>query len=205
MNISEKIEAINNKIEQNKYQYDLDRQIAKIKALSLGNVSKYEFLTGKDLLPEKELLEKAAAMKRLEYSSLGKELKKQTSVAEKLQQEFYNASESNKKEEDKAKNKRSRAKLNIVYDNYFTLYKYHNIKEFTKCSLDSKLNDLKQFKDKLKLFYHYNIELKPNNGDQKKGLKKEKQCLIQLMNYVISFWIYMKLNMINLQKLRRKG
>ena len=84
MNISEKIEAINNKIEQNKYQYDLDRQIAKIKALSLGNVSKYEFLTGKDVLPEKELLEKAAAMKRLEYSLLGKELKKKTSVAEKL-------------------------------------------------------------------------------------------------------------------------
>ena len=52
-------------------------------ALSLGNVSKYEFLTGKDVLPEKDLLGKAATLKRFEYSPLGSELKKQTSVAEK--------------------------------------------------------------------------------------------------------------------------
>ena len=64
MNISEKIKTINNNIEQNKAQYNLDRQTAKISALSSGNVSKYEFLTGKDVLPEKDLLEKAATMKR---------------------------------------------------------------------------------------------------------------------------------------------
>ena len=45
MNISEKIKAINNKMEQNKAQYDLDRQTAKISFLSSGNISKYEFLT----------------------------------------------------------------------------------------------------------------------------------------------------------------
>ena len=70
-------------IEQNKAQYNLDRQTAKISALSSRNVSKYEFLTGKDILLEKDLLEKAAAIKRFEYSSLGKELKKQSSVSEK--------------------------------------------------------------------------------------------------------------------------
>ena len=43
MSISENIRAINNKIEQNKAQYDLDRQTAKISALSSENVSKYEF------------------------------------------------------------------------------------------------------------------------------------------------------------------
>ena len=49
MSISGKIKAINIKIEQNNAQYDLDRQTAKISALSSGNVSKYEFLTGKDV------------------------------------------------------------------------------------------------------------------------------------------------------------
>ena len=39
------------KIKHNKAQYDLDRQTAKISALSSGNVSKYEFLTSKDVLP----------------------------------------------------------------------------------------------------------------------------------------------------------
>ena len=88
MSISKKIKGINNKIEQNKAQYNLDRQIAQISALSSGNVNKYEFLTGKDVLPGKDLLEKAATMKRSKYSPLGKELKKQTSVAEKQYQDF---------------------------------------------------------------------------------------------------------------------
>ena len=45
-------------------------------------------MTDKDVLLEKDLLEKAAAWKRLEYSPLGKELKKQTSVVEKKYQDF---------------------------------------------------------------------------------------------------------------------
>ena len=49
-------------------------------ALPLVNVSKYEFLTGKDGLPEKGLLEKAATVKRLENSPLGSELEKQTDI-----------------------------------------------------------------------------------------------------------------------------
>ena len=70
MSISEKIKTINDKIEQNKAQYN---SAAKISALLSENVNKYEFLTPKDALPEKGLLETAAAaIKRLEYSLLGK-------------------------------------------------------------------------------------------------------------------------------------
>ena len=57
MTVSKKIKGINNKIEQNKAHYNLDRQTAKISALSSRNVIKHEFLTGEDILPEKELLE----------------------------------------------------------------------------------------------------------------------------------------------------
>ena len=74
MSISEKIKAINNKIRKKKAQYNLQRQTATISALSSANVSKHEILTGKDVLSEKDLLEKAATMKRFEYSRLGKEL-----------------------------------------------------------------------------------------------------------------------------------
>ena len=49
MTISGKIRAINNRIEQNKAQYDLDRQTAKVSALT-RNVGKYEFLTGEEVL-----------------------------------------------------------------------------------------------------------------------------------------------------------
>ena len=58
MAFSQQIKTINNKIEQNKAQYDLDKQIANIFALSSGNSGKYEFLTGEDILPWKGLLEK---------------------------------------------------------------------------------------------------------------------------------------------------
>ena len=51
--------------------------------LSSGDVGKYEFLTSKDVLLEKYLLEKAVTIKRFEYSPLGSELKKQTDIAKK--------------------------------------------------------------------------------------------------------------------------
>ena len=41
MSSNEKFKTIDNKIEQSKAQYDLDRETAKISALSSGNVGKY--------------------------------------------------------------------------------------------------------------------------------------------------------------------
>ena len=57
-------------------------------------------MTGKDVLPKKDLLEKFEAIKKFEYSLLGKESEKQTSVGEKQYKKFNNAFESNKKEEE---------------------------------------------------------------------------------------------------------
>ena len=74
MGISEKSKIIHDKIDQNKAQYNLDRQTAKNSALSSVNASKSEFMTVKDILPEKDLLEKATATKRFEYLRLGKNL-----------------------------------------------------------------------------------------------------------------------------------
>ena len=88
MSIREKIKAVDDKIEQKKAQYDLDRQTTKNSALSSGNFSKYEFLSGKDVLTKKDLLKEASALKKLEYSPLGKELTAQTNVVEKQYQVF---------------------------------------------------------------------------------------------------------------------
>ena len=86
MTVSENIKTVNNKIEQNKVQCNLDRQTVKILALSSANVSKYEFLTGKDVLLEKEMLQKAVTIKSFEYVALDTELKKQTDIAKKQYQ-----------------------------------------------------------------------------------------------------------------------
>ena len=64
MSISEKNKAINKKIDQNKAQYHLQRQTAKITALSSGNVRK--FVNWQRCFTRRRL-EKSATMKRFEY------------------------------------------------------------------------------------------------------------------------------------------
>ena len=45
-------------------------------------------MTGKDVLPEKDLLEKVATKKRYEYLSLGKQLKSETVIAKMKKEEL---------------------------------------------------------------------------------------------------------------------
>ena len=42
--------TINDQIRDEKLQYDINRDAAKIPALSLGKIHKYEYLTGEDIL-----------------------------------------------------------------------------------------------------------------------------------------------------------
>ena len=49
MSVKDQIKILNRKIRQNESQYDLDREVAKISALSCNNIAKYELLTGEDL------------------------------------------------------------------------------------------------------------------------------------------------------------
>ena len=56
MSISDKIKTFDNKSKQNKAQCNLDWETANISALSSENVSKYDFLTGNDVLPEKDFM-----------------------------------------------------------------------------------------------------------------------------------------------------
>ena len=135
MSISEKIETIDNKIEQNKAPYNLDRQTANISLLSSGNVCKYEFLTGKDVLPEKDLLEKAATMKRFKYSLFGKELKAQTDIAKKQYRKFDHDFEFDKTIKNKKPTFKKCNRSNLMYDNKYSFYEYCNIKKFNSLSL----------------------------------------------------------------------
>ena len=130
MIISEKIKAIKKKMEQNKAQYDL--QTAKISALSSGKVSKYGFFTSKDFFPEKALLEKVAALRRFEYSPLGKELKTQTSAAEKQYQELNKIFKPDEKKEPatiKKENLEITNEPNLLYD---SKYSFSECKNFIK-------------------------------------------------------------------------
>ena len=72
------------------------------------------FLTGKHVLSEKDLLEKALWMKIFEFTSLGKELKAQTDIAKKQYQVLNRFFKSNEKEEPTFKKYN---KSDLIYNN----------------------------------------------------------------------------------------
>ena len=72
--------AINDQIRDEKLQYDINREAAKISALSSGKIHKYEYLTGEDILPsnQQQIIEQA----KFTYYPLGKALEKQIKTIE---------------------------------------------------------------------------------------------------------------------------
>ena len=52
--------AINDKIRDEKMQYDINREVSKISALSSGKIVKYEYFIGEELLTSnlREIIEK---------------------------------------------------------------------------------------------------------------------------------------------------
>ena len=58
------------------YNNDINREAAKISALSSGKIDKYEYLTGESILPsnQQQIIEQA----KFTYSTLGKAFEKQT-------------------------------------------------------------------------------------------------------------------------------
>ena len=72
--------TINDQIRDEKLQYDINREVAKISALSSGKLHKYGYLTGEDILPsnEQQIIKQA----KFTYSPLGKAFEKQIRTME---------------------------------------------------------------------------------------------------------------------------
>ena len=67
--------TINDQVKDEKLQYNINREAAKISALSSGKIHKYEYLTGEDILPstQQQIIEQT----KFTYSPLGKVFDKQ--------------------------------------------------------------------------------------------------------------------------------
>ena len=72
--------TIDDKVRDEKLQYEINTEAAKISALSSGKLDKYEYLTGVKILPsdQRRVIEQA----KFTYSPLGKALEKQTKTIE---------------------------------------------------------------------------------------------------------------------------
>ena len=72
--------TIDDKIRDEKLQHDINIEAAKISALLSDKIRKYEYLTGKDILPsnKQQIIEQA----KFTYSPLGKAFEKQIKTVE---------------------------------------------------------------------------------------------------------------------------
>ena len=89
--------TINYQIKDEKLQYDINREAAKISALSSEKLYKYEYLTGEDILPSTQ---QQIEQSKFAYSPLGKAFDKQIKTSEdqgKKQVDALNALKSDNK------------------------------------------------------------------------------------------------------------
>ena len=72
--------TINDQIRDERLQDDINRERAKISALSSGKIHKHEYLTGKNILPsnQQQIIEQA----KFSYSPLGKAFERQIKTIE---------------------------------------------------------------------------------------------------------------------------
>ena len=72
--------TIEDQIKNEKLQYDINREAAKISDLSSGKIDKYEYLTGEEILPsnQQQIIQQA----KFTYSPLGKAFEKQIKTIE---------------------------------------------------------------------------------------------------------------------------
>ena len=117
--------TINDQIRDEKLQYNINREAAKISALSSGKIYKYEYLTGEDILPsnQQQIIEQA----KFTYSPLGKAFEKQIKTIEDQGQKQVDALENLKpKEETKSIKDKSnnQSKAAIIFNKLINERKY---------------------------------------------------------------------------------
>ena len=77
--------TIDDQIEDEKLQFDINREGAKISALPSGKIDNYEYLTGEEILPsnQRKKLEQAKFIYSLLEKAFGKQIKTAEDLGEK--------------------------------------------------------------------------------------------------------------------------
>ena len=143
MTLTEQVKILDAKIKANKAQSDLDREAAKISALSSKDLEKYEYLTGENLGYNPDVIERA----KFEYFPLEEAFNK-----------VFQKDDKNKKVMKQYKR--------LVYNSVHNINKY-SVSSFNEISsIDSKLDTINKFyKDLLKL---NDVKSQNENTKQKK-------------------------------------
>ena len=154
MTVTDQIKIFDRKIKENESQFDLDREAAKISALSSNNLGKYELLTGEDLGLKTSAVEQA----KFEYSPLGKIFNKGLSEDDRkegLFKSLENIKDKNKElintlstTNKASKNKTNNQSKKLIYNGNHSFAELKNIDNIKKFSIDSMFNVLKEYHKK---------------------------------------------------------
>ena len=126
---------IEGQIKDEKLQYDINREAAKISALSSGKLDKYEYLTGEEILPsnQQQIIQQA----KFNYSPLGKAIEKQRETIEDQGKKQVEAIQDNKQ------------LVNINKDDYKDKLLLSKKREIFKDISNKKLNKIEELADKI--------------------------------------------------------
>ena len=126
--------TIEDQITDEKLRYDINREAAKISALSSGKIDKYEYLIGDEILPsnQQQIVEKA----KFNYSPLGKAFEKQTKTIADQGEKQIKATQDNRKQlvninDDDYKNKLLFSKEREIFKNIYNK-RFDKIEELNK-------------------------------------------------------------------------
>ena len=136
---------INDQIREEKLQYDINREAAKISAWSSGKTHRYEYLTGEEILPsnQQQIIEQA----KFTYSPLENAFDKQIKTIEDQGQKQVDALENLKLKEQKAIEDKSDDKILMQKENCNRLLG-DRLDEIQKISKEINFNNLTyHFKD----------------------------------------------------------
>ena len=119
--------TLKDQIRDEKLQYDINREAAKISALSSGETDKYEYLTGEEILAsnQQQIIEQA----KFTYSPLGKAFEKQIKTIEDQGKKRIDALADLKPKEIKPKETKPKETKPSKYGDYFMMdqLKFENL------------------------------------------------------------------------------
>ena len=192
--------TIEDQIKDEKLQYDINREAAKISALSSGKLDKYEYLTGEEILPsnQQQIIQQA----KFTYSLLGKAIEKQRKTIEDQGKEQVKAIQDNKQ------------LVRINKDDYKDKLLFSKEREIFKDIFNKRLNKIEEMNNKIDyddldyvilskdMEYNFSIEKDARSllNDIKEGKTTLKEAKDRQRNYKYNLNIIRKGNKNSVQK-----
>ena len=192
--------TIEDQIKNEKLQYDINREAAKISALSSGKLDKYEYLTGEEILPsnQQQIIQQA----KFNYSPLGNAIEKQRKTIEDQGKEQVKAIQDNKQ------------LVSVNKDDYKDKLIFSKEREIFKDIFNKRLNKIEEMNNKIDyddldyvilskdMEYNFSIEKDPISllNDIKEGKTTLKETKDRQRNYKYYLNIIRKGNKNSVQK-----